>query len=269
MKNTKKKNYKMIAGFLVVLLVVGIVGAIYVGRDMEDKTGSSSQQTKPEQSDSKEENETTQKLPSSTVVIESDKQTSFDVEFPCEIGETGLRIEKLAPYSGVYLEDGTGDQVSDVAMILVHNTKDQDIEYAEICIEYKNETLQFQLSALPAGARVVLQEKQRKKIPSEEAVKCTAMVIPHAQMGMAQDQVFVIDNGNDTLTVKNLTTNTIPSVRIFYKHFDKEEHIFLGGIAFNIKLTELKGDAMITIQPAHYASDSCNIVMVATYSGAE
>ena len=134
MKNTTKKNYKRIGTLLGIVLVVGIVGIIGAKLYTNDK--SSNQEETQEGEDTKNTNDqsdATQKLPSSTVIVEPEEQTSLNVEFPCEV--SGLLIEKIAPYSGVYLEDGMNEQVSDVAMILVHNTH----RYMELSFQSANQ----------------------------------------------------------------------------------------------------------------------------------
>ena len=45
----------------------------------------------------------------------------------------------------------------------------------------------------------------------------------------------------------------------------EDKKIFLGGIAFSVKLSELEAGEELVIQPAHYQSDFCRIVMAAAY----
>jgi hypothetical protein len=82
---------------------------------------------------------------------------------------------------------------------------------------------------------------------------------------MSQNQVQVIDNGDNTLTIQNLTNKTIPTVRIFYKYYMKQEGVYVGGIAFTVRVTRLGPGASITIQPSHYTSQTSRVVMVLTY----
>ena len=43
------------------------------------------------------------------------------------------------------------------------------------------------------------------------------------------------------------------------------EEIFVGGIAFTVRLTNLAGGESVTVQPSHYTSQSSRVVMVLTY----
>ena len=82
---------------------------------------------------------------------------------------------------------------------------------------------------------------------------------------MSESQVRVTENGNNTLSIRNLTNKSIPTVRVFYKYYMKEEGVFVGGIAFTVRLTRLGAGATVTVQPAHYNSQTCRVVMVLTY----
>lgn len=198
-----------------------------------------------------------------TVVIPPDEHTG--ITFPCQIPEYGLVIEKMAPYSGMFVEDGTNVEIPNVAMLLVRNDGDYPVEYTRICVDYDGEKLYFDISALPVGERLVVQEKTGKATPEAKATAASATVVQRAQMDMSEAQVRVTDNGNNTITVENLTNATIPTVRVFYKYYMEEEGLFVGGIAFTVRITRLGAGAKVTLQPSHYTSQSSRVVMVLTY----
>ena len=112
---------------------------------------------------------------------------------------------------------------------------------------------------------LVVQEKYGKAIPAGEVTFVSATIVERADMSLSEGKVEVTDNGNNTLTIKNLTSETIPTVRVFYKYYMADEDIFVGGIAFTVRITRLNPGASITVQPSHYASPTCRVVMVLTY----
>lgn len=187
------------------------------------------------------------------------------IKFPCTVPGHKLVIEKLDAYEGVFVEDGSNQPAQNVAMLLVHNTGDTPLEYTQLQVKYKNATLLFDISALPAGEKLVVQEKTGKSLPEGDATAAKALVIHRADLSMSRDQVQVTDNGDNTLTVKNLTDKTIPTVRVFYKYYMENEGLFVGGIAFTVRVTRLGPGASVTIQPSHYTSQSSRVVMVLTY----
>ena len=190
---------------------------------------------------------------------------SVGISFPCRIPEYGLVVEKMAPYNGMFVEDGSNVTVKNVAMLMVHNDGNFPIEYTQIRVQHGEETLLFDISALPVGERLVVQEKNGKTITDDKADSATALVVQRADMEMSEGKVRVIDNGNNTLTIQNLTNETIPTVRVFYKYYMENEKIFVGGIAFTVRIARLMPGASVTVQPSHYTSQNSSVVMVLTY----
>lgn len=209
-----------------------------------------------------------QDLPSSVVIpTEKDPQTGENVglTFPCQVPGYGLVIEKMAAYSGIFVEDGTNANTDNVAMLLVHNNGDYPVEYTQICVTFGEQTLQFDISALPVGDRVVVQEKSGQAMPEGVATAANALVVQRADMSMSENMVKVTDNGNNTLTIENVSDTAIATVRVFYKHYMPDQGIFVGGIAFTVRVTRLNPGTKITIQPSHYTSQTSRVVMVLTY----
>lgn len=188
-----------------------------------------------------------------------------ELSFPCEIPGHGLVIERLAPYTGMFVEDGTNASVPEVAMLLVKNVGPYPVEYTRVSVQYEGTELIFDISALPVDAQLVVQEKTCKPVPEGTPVSANAMVVHRADMEMSRDQVKVTDNGNNTLTIENLTGEMIPTVRIFYKYYMTQEDVFVGGIAFTVRITRLGAGESITIQPSHYNSQTSRVVMALTY----
>lgn len=187
------------------------------------------------------------------------------IEFPCRVPGYDVVIQRLESYSGLFVEDGSNVQVEGVAMLQLRNEGDQAIEYMQIAVEYDNITLIFDVSALPAGAGAVVQEKTGKGVVDGMPQSCSALVVRRAQMEMSEDQVSVVDNGDNTLTITNLTDQVIPTIRVFYKYYMEDTKLYVGGIAFTVRITRLAGGSSVIIQPSHYASSTCQVVMVLTY----
>ena len=205
-----------------------------------------------------------------TVVIPSEKdpQTGQElgISFPCQIPGYDLTIEKMAPYNGMFVEDGSNASSQNVAMLLVKNNSNFPVEYTQIRVMCGQEELLFDISALPEGEQLVVQEKTGKALSENEVTSASALVVQRANMEMSENKVQVIDNGDNTLTVKNLTSETIPTVRVFYKYYMEDEKLFVGGIAFTVRISRLGAGASVTIHPSHYTSRSSRVVMVLTYN---
>ena len=226
---------------------------------------------KPETSDPTEEQLTPPEEQPPSVVIppEKDPDTGEEIgiSFPCQIPGYDLIIEKMEPYSGMFVEDGSNATIENVAMLLVKNNGDFPVEYAQIRVVCGQEELLFDVSALPSGEKLVVQEKTGKTITSGgEADSASALIVQRAKMEMSESKVQVIDNGDNTLTIKNLTNELIPTVRVFYKYYMEDEKLFVGGIAFTVRISRLAAGASVTIQPSHYTSQTSRVVMVLDYA---
>ena len=232
----------------------------------EDIGGSSQETENPNSAD--EQLTPPQELPPSVVIPpEKDPQTGEEVgiSFPCQIPGYDMTIEKLAPYNGMFVEDGSNANIKSVAMLLVENNGDFPVEYTQIRVMCGQEELLFDISALPAGEKLVVQEKTGKTISESKATSASALVVQRANMEMSESKVQVTDNDDNTLTIKNLTNETIPTVRVFYKYYMEDESLFVGGIAFTVRISRLGAGASVTIQPSHYTSQTSRVVMVLTY----
>ena len=275
----EKTGLKPIIGILCIVLVL-LVALVAILLDREapkpvsgtiqteatDETQPAGEQQDPTE-DTEDGTEPSQDLPASVIVPpEKDPETGeMGISFPCQIPGYGLTIEKLAAYSGMFVEDGSNANTSNVAMLLVKNDGDFPVEYTQIRVMWEQEELLFDISALPVGEKLVVQEKTGKALAEGKAASASALVVQRADMEMSEGKVKVTDNGDNTLTIENLTDETIPTVRVFYKYYMEEEDLLVGGIAFTVRVTRLGAGASTTIQPSHYTSQTSRVVMVLTY----
>lgn len=184
---------------------------------------------------------------------------------PYVVPGSSLVIQKVAPYEGAYLEDGTDAVVSNVAMALLYNAGSEAVEYSKITMKYDDKTLQFEASAIPAGGVVVAQALDRSSCATGDLLECTADVATLPTLDKAEDKIKIEDNGNNSLTVTNLTDKDIVTVRIFYKYYMEDTHAYVGGITYTAKISNLKANESIVITPSHYASGASKVMMVRTY----
>ena len=197
-------------------------------------TGGSSQETTPP---SEEPGTPPEDQPPSVVIPpEKDPETGeqMGISFPYTIPGYDISIEKMGPYSGIFVEDGSNANVENVAMLMVKNNSDFPVEYIRIRVLCGQEELLFDVSALPAGEKLVVQEKTGKTISEDKVTAASALVVRRADMEMSEGKVQVIDNGDNTLTVKNLSNKTIPTIRVFYKYYMEDGNLFVGREVINL-----------------------------------
>ena len=287
-ESLSKKNITIICALLALLLLLGVAVCIVAvvntdeGNPHDETTLPTQTQESTEASDEPtvestaptETEDATE--PSQDVVIELPPYAPVTptqpttppktvLYLPYTIPGTNLVVQRIAPYSGMFLEDGSNDSVTDVAMILLYNGGTEAVEYANITMVYDYGTLKFTASAIPAGGQAAVQEINRSGLVGGSLLSCTAEAATMPGMELQQDRIRLVDNGDNSLTVTNLTDTDIVTVRIFYKYYYKDQAAFVGGITYTAKLSNLKAGESVTITPSHYASNGSAVVMVRTY----
>lgn len=188
------------------------------------------------------------------------------LQLPYQIPGTGLIIEEIRSYDGIYVEDGTNNDITGVAMILLRNLGKKDIDLAEITLYYGDFIREFKVTSLPKGMSVVVQEKNRNPVAAGKLEKCTAAVVEAVDaFQLSPGDISITEKADNSLVIKNLTSKDLPSVRVFYKYFMEEEQLLVGGVTFSSNVTGLKAGQSVTIKPAHYLTGASTIVMVQTY----
>lgn len=187
------------------------------------------------------------------------------LDFPYAIADTELVIVQLLPYDGVFLEDGSDTDMDGVTTMLLKNTGSTGIEYADIALKSGDQTLEFTLSAVPAGACVIVQEKNGTAYAERVFTSCTANVAVLERFDMAAAAIKIEESGDYSLSVTNLTDETISCVRIFYKFYLPAENVYVGGITYTVKVVALGPGETVRITPTHYAKGFSRVMMVRLY----
>ena len=82
---------------------------------------------------------------------------------------------------------------------------------------------------------------------------------------MSEGIVSVKEKDNGFLEVTNLSTETIPSIRLFYKFYLADQKVYVGGITYSIKVSELESSKPQEILASHYVAGYSKVIMVKTY----
>jgi hypothetical protein len=175
----------------------------------------------------------------------------------------GLRICSVSSYAGIYMEDGSGEVVSDVLMLVLENTGDRDLQLARISMEYPSFTAEFEVTNLPAGEKAVVLEKNRQPGPGVAylSVQTRNVVFFSEAMSLEEDRIR-ITGANGSLEVENISGEDIPGdIYIYYKHSASD--LLYGGITYRVSVKGgLAAGEKTRIIAGHYTVDSCRILLV-------
>ena len=187
------------------------------------------------------------------------------IELPYAIPGSSLIIELINPYDGLFLEDGSDQEVSNIVAIVLRNTGDTCIEYANIIMERDGTKLQFTASSLEPGSAAIVLEANRKQFSEGTYTKCTVELSEVTELEMSQDKVHVENNPEGGIRITNISQEDIPCVRIFYKFYMSDMDAYVGGITYTAKVVDLKAGQSCVVKPSHYLREYSKIVMVKTY----
>lgn len=174
----------------------------------------------------------------------------------------GLYIEETGQYIGLYMEDGTDEEIMDVLMIVLKNENELPLQYAHIELEYPDFTAEFDATNIPSGETVVLLEKNRHVYPDEKFLNATLenVVFFSEQMNLHEDKVKI--TGTDgAINVENLTDETLGEIYIYYKNASSD--LLYGGITYRGKVEAgLAPGKTYTVMARHYKPNICRVVDV-------
>ena len=180
--------------------------------------------------------------------------------YPRTVMGTDLLALELREYDGPFLEDGSNEEVWDVAALIVENRGGLLAVGGAVIVEMDDERLVFEFSFLPPGGKALVLEKDRKCYSSRTPITCygwTREEYPENPGLISVDAV-----GLTSLTITNHTGVTVPEVEIHYKNYDREKGLFLGGISYCVKEEDLMPREIRRLEPAHFAARDSRIVRI-------
>lgn len=179
--------------------------------------------------------------------------------------DADIVIQQVKAYSGIYIEDGSDKQVSNVAAIQVKNTSSKPLEFAQIQLYNGKKKLIFDVSTLPANSSAVVMEKNKAGFNSSSGVTYGGTTAGYLSSLDKASNVKCEKVKNNGIKVTNTSKKDIPCVRIFYKYKSSEGY-YVGGITYTAKVENLKAGESQTVYPSHFDSDGGQIMMVKTYT---
>lgn len=174
-----------------------------------------------------------------------------------------LELEGVGQYSGLYMEDGSMDDVSNVMMIRIKNTGDHDLRLARLYLTYSDTTAEFEITDLPAGKTMVVLEKNRQSYIDSKylSVQLENVVFFDENMDVYADR-YQITGLEGALNVKNISLSDINSeLYVYYKYISGDT--LFGGITFRVKISDgLKAGELRQVSAGHFDPDNCIILSV-------
>lgn len=258
-KKTKKKSGKRAVLWTIVIIEVIILLAALLVWWAFAYNGGSTEPTVPEEPITPETSATVHQVTVPEPTIEA------IVDVPTGQMDANLTIRSIGAYTGAFVEDGSNDIVSNVLMLVVDNSGEEAVQYAEITLPTENGDAKFTLSTLPAGEAVVLLEQNRMTYTGkEDASKAfsgnVAFFSEPLRLNEEKLKLQILDGA---INVTNISGEDISGdIVIYYKNAAAD--IYYGGITYRVRIEGgMKADEIKQIMASHF-SDSGSKVMFVT-----
>lgn len=197
-----------------------------------------------------------------TVPAETREEAQPVEAIPCRLQYTNLEILGLIAYDGPYLEDGTDESVTNVAALLLYNSGTIGIEYVQIVVFQDGKELSFDATYIPPKGTILILESSRAPFSETAVDECRCRTLIPGSFDWSAGQILVETSGLGSLVVTNLTQTAFSCVRIYYKQYDAESDMCLGGISYSTVVTDLQPGQETIISPYHFAVGYGRVVAV-------
>lgn len=172
--------------------------------------------------------------------------------FPLVIEGTTLVAESLAMYEGDMIENDSNTFLVDAAALELRNFGTQEVEQAEITLEFGDTKMMFFGTNIPAGSTVLIIEREGKPWTQENCTACFGWV-QYGSSALAEDVLRIEDADMGTVLVTNTTDKEYNDVWLYYKNYLYDAELYLGGITYVEVIPTLQPGEQVLISPERYA----------------
>lgn len=182
-----------------------------------------------------------------------------------------LSCSQYGRYSGLYIEDGKDEYITNVAALYVTNTSNEYLEYANVICDINGQEATFVVTGLKPGASSWVLERNKLTI---DVANVDDMI-----MTLKGDQTsYVEDTTNETaelritpqsgyLTAYNNTGKDLKNVYVYYKKQlngaeGYQDGIYLGGITYRVLLGDIANGTSSQATAGHCTPTGCEIVRI-------
>lgn len=221
-----------------VMAVIGALGCFFVaGRDGGEQVHGTSQETT-----------TPQATPTHAVVA-----------LPYTLPGSGLIVEDVLSYDGVYPEDQSGDTVSQISALMLYNPSERMVDFGALALEKDGKQHYFFVYCLPPGGRCLILEKHRQPFTQGAITECRELSVRWEYQDLKREELNYLGFGQ-SLTIVNQTSRQQRHVTVWYKQYVHDKGYYLGGVAYSAHVFRLSPNEQRTLMPSHYDAGCCKIV---------
>ncbi len=157
------------------------------------------------------------------------------LHWPYAVDQTPLRVLAFESYDGPFPEDGSCEQVRNVASVVLENTGSTTLRNGAVKLLQGKQVLVFSFTMLPPGEKILVMEKSRKFFSPEPVTSCWGWSLNQS----ADHTIRVEEYGRSGFLVTNLG-NKAANTTICFKTYDPVRTMFIGGYTYRITVSDLR-----------------------------
>lgn len=175
----------------------------------------------------------------------------------------GIVLTDIVPYTGKYVEDGSNDDVENIASVCVSNNAEKAWQYLDLEVKTKHETYEFELTTLPPKGQLDVLEKNRKKFKKNEKIlsveikKCvefTEAVSQHRD----EFHVSIMDS---VMNIKNVSEKDVNgTIFVYYKNLNENGR--MNGITYRVRYDGLKAGELKQMASKNLSKENSKVVFI-------
>lgn len=175
--------------------------------------------------------------------------------------EEDITCEKIARFSGPFVEDGKDTPIENVAAILVTNQTDRFLDLATITYDVDGQEATFIVMGLPAGKSAWVMESTGMTISEDATFTYVDCIKAFRDDVITSSEDVTIQHNGTMLRATNNTDRTLENVFVYYKVVHKDGNYF-GGIAYAARFGTLEPGETAEKIAGHYEEGSTEIVRI-------
>lgn len=174
----------------------------------------------------------------------------------------GILLLDFYSYSGKFVEDGTDEQVSNIAAIRIGNASEKDIQYGEITVRAGGKDYLFNVSTLLSSTEMIALECNRAAFGGGDITACgMSLDAEFTEKPDVKSDTLYVQLMNGIVNIKNISGSDINStVRIYIKNIEND--VYFGGITYRLSLDSIAAGEIKQLSASHVSGENSKVVFV-------
>ena len=182
-------------------------------------------------------------------------------DLPDNPEEPKLSCDRIASFSGIFVEDGSDVPAENVAALLVTNRSEKYLDLANVVYEIDGVKATFIITGLPAGKSTWVMEYTKMQIEAESEIKYVGCNTSFRDDAIATAKEVTLRCDGNLLYATNNTDRTLENVFIYYKSLHSDGNYF-GGITYLVEFGSIEPGKTIEKLGGHFAVGESEIVRI-------